>query len=118
MSAHDRGACYGARSTLAAMACLVAWNGPVHAQAVIANDPVFRRAQRLVSEGNGAAGRAVVDSVLAATVYATLAGPVPELHRRLRVAGSPNRLKAELQATTGSRCTPQTARPAPGRLFH
>ena len=67
MSAHDRGACYGARSTLAAVACLVAWNGPVHAQAVIANDPVFRRAQRLVSEGNGTAGRAVVDSVLAAT---------------------------------------------------
>ena len=56
-----------ARSTLAAMVCLVAWNGPARAQAVTANDPVFRRAQRLVSEGNGATGRAVVDSVLAAT---------------------------------------------------
>src|SRR3954466_130404 len=32
-----------------------------------ANDPVFARAQALVSDGNGAAGRALIDSVIAAT---------------------------------------------------
>jgi len=32
-----------------------------------ANDSLFRRARRMVSEGNGAAGRALVDSLLAAT---------------------------------------------------
>jgi cell division septation protein DedD len=32
-----------------------------------ANDSLFRRARRLVSEGNGVAGRALVDSLLAAT---------------------------------------------------
>src|SRR4051812_41026459 len=32
-----------------------------------ANDPAFVRAQALVSDGNGAAGRALIDSVLAAT---------------------------------------------------
>lgn len=32
-----------------------------------ANDSLFRRARKLVSEGNGAAGRALVDSLLAAT---------------------------------------------------
>ena len=30
-------------------------------------DPVFVRAQGLVSDGNGAAGRALIDSVIAAT---------------------------------------------------
>ena len=30
-------------------------------------DPVFVRAQALVSDGNGTAGRALIDSVLAAT---------------------------------------------------
>src|SRR2546430_13256334 len=30
-------------------------------------DPVFVRAQTLVSDGNGAAGRALIDSVIAAT---------------------------------------------------
>ena len=30
-------------------------------------DPVFVRAQALVSDGNGAAGRALIDSVIAAT---------------------------------------------------
>ena len=37
------------------------------------NDSLFRRARRLVSEGNGAAGRALVDSLLAATDPATAA---------------------------------------------
>src|SRR3954463_4551780 len=32
-----------------------------------ANDPVFARAQALVSDGNGAAGRALIDSMIAAT---------------------------------------------------
>src|SRR3954463_14114495 len=32
-----------------------------------ANDPVFARAQALVSDGNGPAGRALIDSVIAAT---------------------------------------------------
>jgi cell division protein FtsN len=32
-----------------------------------ANDSIFRRARRLVSEGNGAAGRALVDSILGAS---------------------------------------------------
>jgi cell division septation protein DedD len=32
-----------------------------------ANDSLFRRARRMVSEGNGAAGRALVDSLIAAT---------------------------------------------------
>src|SRR3954451_20577898 len=32
-----------------------------------ANDPVFARAQALVSDGNGAAGRALIDSVIATT---------------------------------------------------
>src|SRR6478752_6407062 len=32
-----------------------------------ATDPVFARAQALVSDGNGAAGRALIDSVIAAT---------------------------------------------------
>jgi cell division septation protein DedD len=36
-----------------------------------ANDSLFRRARRLVSEGNGAAGRALVDSLLTATDPAT-----------------------------------------------
>ena len=37
----------------------------VRAQSTISpNDSVFRRARRLVSEGNGAAGRALVDSML------------------------------------------------------
>jgi len=36
-----------------------------------ANDSLFRRARRLVSEGNGAAGRTLVDSLLAATSPAT-----------------------------------------------
>lgn len=38
-----------------------------------ANDSIFRRARRLVSEGNGAAGRALVDSILRASDPATLA---------------------------------------------
>lgn len=38
-----------------------------------ANDSLFRRARRLVSEGNGVAGRALVDSLLAATDPATAA---------------------------------------------
>jgi cell division protein FtsN len=32
-----------------------------------ANDPIFTRAQALVSDGNGAAGRALIDSLIAAT---------------------------------------------------
>jgi len=32
-----------------------------------AADPIFVRAQTLVSDGNGAAGRALIDSVIAAT---------------------------------------------------
>jgi cell division protein FtsN len=40
----------------------------MHAQAASrATDPVFVRAQALVSDGNGAAGRALIDSVIAAT---------------------------------------------------
>lgn len=38
-----------------------------------ANDSLFRRARRLVSEGNGVAGRALVDSLLAAADPATSA---------------------------------------------
>ncbi len=38
-----------------------------------ANDSLFRRARRLVSEGNGSAGRALVDSLLAAADPATSA---------------------------------------------
>ena len=38
-----------------------------------ANDSLFRRARRLVSEGNGTAGRALVDSLLAAADPATSA---------------------------------------------
>lgn len=38
-----------------------------------ANDSLFRRARRLVSEGNGVAGRALVDSLLAAADPATAA---------------------------------------------
>ena len=52
---------------LAFVACVGALSLPMQAQTVTASDPVFRRAQRLVNEGNGATGRAVVDSVLAAT---------------------------------------------------
>src|SRR4051812_50085957 len=32
-----------------------------------ASDPVFARAQAMVSDGNGAAGRALIDSMIAAT---------------------------------------------------
>lgn len=38
-----------------------------------ANDSLFRRARRLVGEGSGAAGRALVDSLLGATAEGTLA---------------------------------------------
>jgi cell division septation protein DedD len=38
-----------------------------------ANDSIFRRARRLVSEGKGAAGRALVDSILKATPEGTTA---------------------------------------------
>lgn len=48
----------------ALLACLAA---TAAAQATMPADSVLRRAQRAVGEGNGAAGRAVVDSVLAAT---------------------------------------------------
>src|SRR6478752_3147426 len=44
--------------------------GPTIANAQVtsrASDPVFARAQALVSDGNGAAGRALIDSVIAAT---------------------------------------------------
>lgn len=58
---------FAIRPVLITVACLATWTGYGNAQTVTASDPVFRRAQRLVSEGNGAAGRAVVDSVLAGT---------------------------------------------------
>lgn len=48
----------------ALLACLAA---TAAAQATMPADSVLRRAQRAVGEGNGAAGRALVDSVLAAT---------------------------------------------------
>jgi tetratricopeptide (TPR) repeat protein len=38
-----------------------------------ANDSIFRRARRLVSDGNGAAGRALVDTILKATPEGTTA---------------------------------------------
>jgi hypothetical protein len=41
-----------------------------------ANDSLFRRARRMVSEGNGAAGRALVDSLLA-TLVLRLCGAGP-----------------------------------------
>jgi cell division protein FtsN len=45
--------------------------GIAEAQAQPASDTLFRRAKRLVAEGNGAAGRALVDSVLRAAVEGT-----------------------------------------------
>ena len=48
----------------ALLACLAA---TAAAQATMPADSVLRRAQRAVGEGNGAAGRALVDSVLAGT---------------------------------------------------
>jgi len=48
---------------------VAAWSMPVNAQSSPASnaDSVFARARRLVASGNGAAGRLLVDSVLAAT---------------------------------------------------
>ncbi|MEO8619577.1 MAG: SPOR domain-containing protein [bacterium] len=44
---------------------LLATNGQAQSAPNLSpNDPIFRRARRLVSEGNGTAGRALVDSIL------------------------------------------------------
>jgi cell division septation protein DedD len=52
-------------TTAALLFCATATvNGQARARAT---DPVFVRAQALVSDGNGAAGRALIDSVIAAT---------------------------------------------------
>jgi cell division septation protein DedD len=51
-------------STLDSVRATPAMNDPIPRPA---NDSLFRRARRMVSEGNGAAGRALVDSLLAAT---------------------------------------------------
>lgn len=59
------------RSLVLAVALSLSMPAAAHTQAVSpaakpANDSLFRRARKLVSEGNGTAGRALVDSLLAA----------------------------------------------------
>jgi cell division septation protein DedD len=50
---------------------LMTAGGKLHAQPGIVTDPVFLRAQTLVSDGEGAAGRTLVDSVLNASTPGT-----------------------------------------------
>jgi cell division septation protein DedD len=59
------------RLAVAVLACLIVGTAPAraHGQAV---DSVFQRAQQLVAAGNESAGRAMVDSVLAARTEGTL----------------------------------------------
>ena len=46
------------------LALAPSWGNAQNASSTSPNDSIFRRARRMVSEGNGAVGRAVVDSLL------------------------------------------------------
>ena len=56
---------------LAAAASLVGSSGAQDAPSTRATDSIYQRARRLVSEGEGAAGRAIVDSILRAAAEGT-----------------------------------------------
>ena len=57
---------HGTFPSLFGAALLAAASAPLHAQATPADSALFARATRMVAEGDGTAGRAIVDSALAA----------------------------------------------------
>jgi hypothetical protein len=59
-------------SSLLGAALVAAVPGSLRAQATAADSVLFARAQRMVAEGDGAAGRAIVDSALAAIPLTSL----------------------------------------------
>jgi cell division septation protein DedD len=69
------------RTTVLTLGAVIAFAGPGATPSAVpasrpplpATDSIFRRARRLVSEGDGAAGRAVVDSMLRAAAEGTAA---------------------------------------------
>ncbi len=59
------------RSVLVVVALVGALSHRAHSQGTSPSDSTFRRAKRLVAEGNGAGGRAIVDTVLRKAVEGT-----------------------------------------------
>jgi hypothetical protein len=67
------------RSTIFAFAAVASFVAPSGAQSIASSsqpplpaaDSIFQRARRLVSEGDGATGRAVIDSMLRAATEGT-----------------------------------------------